>query len=100
VQETTRPGRTDSICACRFFDGRRAHHDELLRAPHEVAMTVALLELATSWGEIDYSGEALIPPADWLRFAAEHTWPKPELAQRTFSVAVDVARRGAQLSRC
>ena len=96
----TRPGRTDSLCACRFIDGRSAHHDELLRAPADVAMTVALLELATSWGEIDYSREALIPPADWLRFAAEHAWGNPELAHRTFSVAVDVARRSTALSSC
>lgn len=100
MHHTMLPGPTDSICACRFIDGARMHHDELLRAPTELAMAVALLELAASWCEIDYSGEALIPPAHWLSFVAEHTWPNPDLALRLFGVAVDVARRGIALSRC
>jgi hypothetical protein len=45
-----------------------------------------------TWGEIDYSTEVLIPPSDWLEFAASHAWPDPELAARLFGVAVDVAR--------
>ena len=89
---TTRPGRTDSACRCRFASGRNTHHEELLRAPTDVATAVALMELATSWYELDYRGEALIPPADWLAFAAEHVWVNPELAQRVFGVAVDIAR--------
>ena len=97
---TTLPGPTESLCACRFVGRARAHHDELLRAPTELAMAVALLELATSWYEIDYSGEALIAPGDWLRFVAEHTWPDPDLAQRLFGVAVDVSRRSSALARC
>ena len=99
MKDTTLPGRTNSTCACRFFDGRSAHHDELLRAPTEVDMAVALLELATSWCEIDYSGEALIPPADWPSFAAEHSWPNSDLAQRLFDVAVDVSRQSIALSK-
>ena len=84
--------RTDPPCSCRFVDGRIAHHDELLRAPTDVAMAIALLELATTWNELDYSGEALVPPVDWMRFAAAHTWPNPDLAHQLFGVAVDVAR--------
>jgi hypothetical protein len=63
-------------------------------------MAVALMELATSWCEIDYSGQALIRPSDWLAFVAEHRWRNPDLAQRLFGVAVDVARRSIVLSRC
>ena len=100
MHRTTLPGPTDLVCVCRFIDGTREHHDELLRAPTELAAAVALLEIATSWGEIDYSTEALIPPADWLSFVAEHTWLNPDLAQRLFGVAVDVARRSIALSRC
>lgn len=93
-------GATDQVCGCRFVEGARAHHDELLRASTDVATAVSLLELATSWCEIDYSGQALVRPADWLSFVAEHTWPNPDLAQRLFGVAVDVARRSMALSRC
>jgi hypothetical protein len=60
-----------------------------------VAAALDLFELATTWEELDYSAEDLVPPADWLDFAAEHRWEHPELAERLFSVAVDVAlRRG------
>lgn len=100
MHNRTLPTPTDSVCACRFIDGARVHHDELLRVPTELAMAVELLELATSWREIDYSGETLIPPADWLSFATEHIWPDPDLAHRLFGLAVDIARRGTVLSRC
>jgi hypothetical protein len=56
-------------------------------------MALELLELAASWDEIDYSAEALVPPPDWPAFAAEHAWRDPEVAERLFGVAVDVARR-------
>ena len=59
----------------------------------DVAMVLELLELATTWEELDYSGEAVIPPCDWLDFAATHNWRDPELAVRLFSVATDVASR-------
>lgn len=100
MPDTTLPERPAPPCPCRFVNGRTAHHDELMRAPTEVGVAVALLELATSWCEIDYSGEALIPPADWLSFAADHDWHNPDLAQRLFGVAVDIARRSIALSRC
>jgi hypothetical protein len=58
-------------------------------------MALELLELATTWEELDYSMEAVIPPGDWLDFVAEHTWHDRETAERLFSVAVDVARRRA-----
>lgn len=57
-------------------------------------MAVAVLERATTWRELDYSAEALVPPADWMAFAAEHTWRNPDLAHQLFGVADDVARRG------
>ena len=52
-----------------------------------------LMELATTWDEIDYSTEAVIPPCDWMDFAAAHNWRDPELASRLFSLAIDVASR-------
>ncbi len=59
----------------------------------DVAVVVDLMELATTWGELDYSDEAVIPPGDWLDFAAAHTWRNPDLVYRLFSVATDVASR-------
>ena len=62
-------------------------------------MALELLELATTWEELDYSGQALIPPCDWLDFAAAHNWRDPELATRLFSVAIDVASRSPEPAR-
>ena len=61
-------------------------------------MALELVELATSWDEIDYSGEVLIAPVDWLAFASEHAWCDSELAERLFAVAVDIARRGTAVA--
>jgi hypothetical protein len=62
----------------------------------DVATTLELLELATTWAELDYSEEAVIPPCDWMDFAAAHTWRDPVLAARLFSLAIDVASRRAE----
>jgi hypothetical protein len=72
------------------------HHDTLVQIDGDVSMALELLELATTWEELDYSGEAVIPPSDWLDFAALHDWRDPELAGRLFSVALDVAHRSAR----
>jgi hypothetical protein len=83
-------------CPCRFAAAAPRHHDILVNVEADVAMTVELVELATTWEELDYSGEAVIPPSDWLDFAAVHTWRDPELATRLFSVASDIAARGVE----
>ncbi len=83
-------------CHCRFSREAPSHHDLLARVDTDVTAALELFELATTWQELDYSGEAVLPPGDWLDFAAEHCWTDPDLAERLFSVAVDVAtRRGA-----
>ena len=88
--------RARVACTCRFYREAPLHHDALLRVDADVAAALELFELATTWEELDYSAEALVEPADWLDFAAEHRWHNPEVAERLFSVAVDVAlRRGA-----
>ncbi|MGH9222429.1 MAG: hypothetical protein ACRD2W_01190 [Acidimicrobiales bacterium] len=84
--------RAAPVCHCRF-SFVEAHHDKLVRAAADVGMALELLELAVTWGELDYTGESLIPPVDWLEFAAAHSWNDPELAQRLFSTARDVALR-------
>jgi hypothetical protein len=92
VSRTTcrRPAET---CHCRFAQTAPRHHDILLNVEADVAVALELLELATTWEELDYSNEAVIPPCDWLDFAATHNWRDPELASRLFSVATDVAGR-------
>jgi hypothetical protein len=82
-------------CHCRFAEVAPRHHDLLVRVDCDVAVALDLFELATTWGELDYGGQALVPPADWLEFGAAHRWRDPDVAERLFSVAVDVAfRRG------
>ena len=88
-----------SDCACPFAGAAPAHHDQLLRAPTDVSMALELFELAQTWGELDYSAEALVPPGDWLAFLAWHDWPDRELAERLFGGAVDIARAGTAVTR-
>jgi hypothetical protein len=93
---TTDPGRPAAPCRCRFASSAPLHHDMLLGVETDVTMAVELLELATTWEELDYSGQALIPPSDWLDFAAAHRWRDADLAMRLFGVATDVAARHPQ----
>lgn len=88
--------RPAAPCHCRYARTAPRHHDLLVNVEADVALAVELLELATTWEELDYSGEAVIPPSDWLDFAATHNWRDPELAVRLFSVATDVANRSPQ----
>lgn len=86
-------------CACPFAGAAPEHHEKLLRAPTDVSMALELMELATTWSELDYSAEALVPPGDWPAFVASHQWADPETAERLFGVAVDVARARTAASR-
>jgi hypothetical protein len=98
LPKTTCLRRIGPTCDCRFATIAPRHHDVLVTVEGDVAMAVELLELATTWEELDYSGEALVPPGDWLEFAAAHTWRNPEVAERLFSVATDVAARSREPS--
>jgi len=89
MSDRTMP-RAASTCHCRFsLVG--SHHDQLVRAATDVGMALELLELAVTWEELEYGGEPVIPPVDWLEFVAQHSWDDPVLAQRLFSAARDVA---------
>jgi hypothetical protein len=83
-------------CDCRFARIAPRHHDLLLNVEVDVATTLELMELATTWEELDYSEEAVIPPCDWMDFATAHNWRNPELAARLFSLAIDVSARRAE----
>ncbi len=93
MPNTTRPRRPATACACRFAVTAPLHHDLLVRVDTDVSVAVELLELATTWDELDYGDQSLVAPADWLAFLAGHRWTDPDLAERLFIVAVDVALR-------
>jgi hypothetical protein len=96
MAKTTCARRPAESCHCRFAQLAPRHHDVLLHVEADVATTLDLLELATTWEELDYSDEDVIPPCDWMDFAAAHNWRNPELAARLFSLAIDVASRRAE----
>ncbi len=54
---------------------------------------LALLEMAVTWHELDYSDSPVIGPAGWSTFAENHQWAHPERAERVFSLAVDIVGR-------
>ncbi len=72
----------------------RHHHDRLLTVECDIDELLELVELAVTWDELDYSGAAVVPPGQWLEFAACHEWQDPERAARIFSVVTDIALRG------
>jgi hypothetical protein len=98
MAQTTFAPRSTALCTCRFASTAPAHHDQLLQAGSDVAMALDLVELAITWNELDYSQEEVIPPADWLEFAADHLWEDSDVALRLFSAAVDISLRRAVVS--
>lgn len=57
-----------------------------------------LMELAVTWGELDYSGELVIPPTQWLDFLDRHEWRDADRAVRIFTLATDIALRSSGYS--
>jgi hypothetical protein len=90
---STAPGVARCIGRCAFRDESPWHHDQLLAVAGSVERAVDLLDLAITWGELDYSGEQVIEPARWPQFLAVHRWPDDELAVRLFDLAADIALR-------
>lgn len=91
---------TGSRCAepCMFRVLAPWHHDQLLRVADTLENVVELLDLAVTWGELDYSEEHLISPSDWSAFLASHDWPDRALASRVFGLAGDIAARARATS--
>ena len=83
---------------CGYAGPTRAHHDRLLAIAHDTSAVLDLMELAVTWGELDYSGAAVIPPDLWFQFCERHGWQDPEQAMRIFALANDVAMHSQ--SRC
>ncbi|MDN5914490.1 MAG: hypothetical protein L0I76_05185 [Pseudonocardia sp.] len=79
---------------CLCVDLRwRSHHDRLLRVEADPDELLELLELAVTWGELDYSGTGVVPPEHWGDFALAHDWQHPERMERLFGLAADIALR-------
>jgi hypothetical protein len=72
-----------------------AHHDRLLRLDVDPDQLLALIELAVTWHELDYSQCDVLGPDEWSSFAQRHSWTYPERAESAFSLAVDIAGRSA-----
>jgi hypothetical protein len=79
---------------CRPERRLRVHHDRLLRIEDDPDELVDLLELAVTWGELDWSESDVVPPEAWIDFAAGHRWRDPVRVLRLFSLASDIALRG------
>ena len=94
-----RPRTNERITALRCRPGcsvptaARHHHDRLLTVEFDIDELLELIELAVTWGELDYSDAGVVPPNQWLDFAACHEWRNPDRAARIFSVATDIALR-------
>lgn len=80
-------------CRCRIEGGMRAHHDRLTAVETDPDELVELLELAVTWGELDYSASEVVPPDRWLVLAENHRWIDPARMGRLFSLAADIALR-------
>jgi hypothetical protein len=78
-------------CSCSARRAAPDHHDRLLSLLEEPDEMLALFELAVTWGELDYSGECVVPPACWGSFAEAHEWSDADRASRAFALAADIA---------
>ncbi len=72
------------------------HHDQLLRIASDGDAFFELMELAVTWGELDYSEMPVIPPNRWLEFVDSHMWADGEKAERMLALATDVALGSAR----
>lgn len=81
---------------CAVQPAAQHHHDRLLTVEFDMDELLELVELAVTWGELDYSGAGIVRPEQWLDFAACHEWRDPDRAARIFSVATDIALRSGR----
>lgn len=81
---------SEGQCGCRFEAAAPAHHRRLVGLEVQpMTGLVELIELAATWGELEYGeGEPVIPPGDWIEFAQGHAWADPD---RVFDALVALA---------
>src|SRR5262245_36977421 len=79
---------------CAFGTGPlAAHHDRLLATETDLEALLEFMELAVTWGELDYSTSDVIPPPMWAAFWEQHGWRDATTMRRFFDLATDLARR-------
>lgn len=78
---------------CSFGGPLAEHHDQLLTIETDLPALAEFMELAITWGELDYSNADVITPALWDEFRREHSWRDPATVRRIFDLAIDVALR-------
>lgn len=76
---------------CAFGGRLAAHHDRLLTVENDLQALLELMELAVTWGELDYSNADVVAPALWAEFCAQHSWHDTTTMTRVFELATDVA---------
>jgi hypothetical protein len=90
---TAAHARTTCRHDCPAAATHAAHHDRLLLVDVDVDELLALIEMAVTWHELDYSDQDVIGPVAWQTFAETHAWSDPERAERAFSLALDIVGR-------
>lgn len=67
-------------CRCRFAKDSPGHHRRLISLETQpMTSLVELIEMAATWGEIEYDEtEPVIPPSEWIEFAQSHAWTDVE----------------------
>lgn len=90
---TAAHARTLCCLDCSTDAALAAHHDRLLTVDTDAEELLALLEMAVTWYELDYSHSQVVGPAGWSTFAQTHEWTDPERAERVFNLAVDIVGR-------
>jgi hypothetical protein len=90
---TAAHARTMCCRDCPAAPEQAEHHDLLLTVDVNAEALLALLEMAVTWHELDYSESPVVGPAAWLTFVESHDWADPELAERVFNLAVDIVGR-------
>jgi hypothetical protein len=93
VRAYERPSRCHLPCSASAL--HPDHHDRLLRLDVDPDVMLELLEIAVTWHELDYTDVPVLGPAEWLTFAAAHSWIDPDRAERVFALAVDIVGRRA-----
>jgi hypothetical protein len=94
VDDVVVPLPGSARCGCRPSLRHSAHHERLLAVESDPDAVLDLVELAVTWGELDYTGADVLAPEAWLDFAADHAWLRPDRVMRLFALASDVALRG------
>ena len=68
---TAAHARTPRCHTCSASAAQAAHHDRLLLVDVDPDELLALLEMAVTWDELDYSTFDVLGPTEWPSFAEQ-----------------------------